>query len=126
MAEGTGTGTAPDTRGYTRAIPYFKVQISHKKVHLKSNQTKQSQCSNSNSRHHVELRDVPTACIWPYRILEDNIEEYLVKTDEGKPLNGRQTVSDCFADIPVIQTYCVVIQLPMPTVSDRLASLESG
>ena len=60
---------------------------------------------------HERLSDVSSVCIRPYRILEDNIEEYLDKLDEGKSLNGRQRVYDCFADIPVLQTFCVVIQI---------------
>ena len=63
------------------------------------------------AKSHAELRDVPATCIRLYRILEDNIEEYLDKIDEGKRLNGRQKISDCFADVPVLQTYCVVIEV---------------
>jgi len=63
------------------------------------------------SKCHAELRDVPAACIRLYRILEDNIEEYLDKINEGKRLNSRQKISDCFADVPVLQAYCVVIEI---------------
>jgi len=63
------------------------------------------------TKRHAQLRDVPAACIQVYRILEDNIEEYLDKMNEGKRLNGRQKISDCFADLPVLQTYCVVIEI---------------
>ena len=63
------------------------------------------------TKRHVELRDVPAACIRLYKILEDNIEEYLDKMDESKPLIGRQIVSNCFADVPVLQTYCVVVEI---------------
>ena len=65
-------------------------------------------------KRHENLGGVSAACIRPYRILDDNTEEYLDNLDEGKSLNGRQRIYDCFADIPVLQRYCVVIQ-----ISDR-------
>ncbi|KAF9222785.1 hypothetical protein BS17DRAFT_782582 [Gyrodon lividus] len=76
------------------------------------------------TKRHVELGNVPTAWIRPYMILEDNIEEYLGKLDAGKSLDKRQTIADCFADIPVLQTYCVVIQISDTNPSDRVIAGE--
>ncbi|KAI5995839.1 hypothetical protein F5J12DRAFT_855433 [Pisolithus orientalis] len=63
---------------------------------------------------HSNLSDLPSACLKLFRISEDDVQESLDQMDGGTALTGRQKIFECFADSPVLENYCVVVQLSSP------------
>ncbi|KIO01674.1 hypothetical protein M404DRAFT_722430 [Pisolithus tinctorius Marx 270] len=70
------------------------------------------QIQNSDS----DLRDLPESSIRLFRISEGHLRESLNTDNDGTLLNGRQKIFACFEGTTVLETFCLVVQLPRQDV----------